>query len=135
MISTLDAIMTVRLLLTNDVRRFVGWFYFISFHSCTWILPFSAECRQVLSKAFDSWNDQDYHRRFRQMKLIEDVSDNYEPKKQVRSVAPKNVRPARLPVADGKSKKRRARAIQCKPLLFTVRMTLEYVYRCQWMRN
>lgn len=101
------------MLLTDDLRRFVGWTDWIGILH---IDPFSSsdQCQKVLDKAFDSWNNQDYNRRLYQIQLMDDVPDNYEPKKQARSVAPKTVSAIETTVAHGKAKKWKTRAISCK---------------------
>ncbi|CAF4969970.1 unnamed protein product [Rotaria sp. Silwood1] len=66
-ISTLDILMTVRMLLKDDLR--------------------SPRCQQVVNKAFESWNDNDYNRRYHQMQLLLDVPDDYTPVNPVRSVS------------------------------------------------
>ncbi|CAF3584619.1 unnamed protein product [Rotaria sordida] len=58
MVSILDVLMTIRMLLKDDLRR----------------------CQQVVSKAFESCSDLDYNRRFHQIQLLIDAPNDYEPK-------------------------------------------------------
>ncbi|CAF1424337.1 unnamed protein product, partial [Rotaria sordida] len=72
LISTLDVLMNVCLLLPDDLR--------------------SPRCQKVIERAFESWNDNEYHRRFRQIKLVLDVPPDYEPVKASRSTDSKRKR-------------------------------------------
>ncbi len=45
----------------------------------------------LVHRAFESWNDQDYNRRFHQIQILTDTPDDYEPKKQIRSNAKANL--------------------------------------------
>ncbi|CAF4851930.1 unnamed protein product [Rotaria sp. Silwood2] len=92
-ISTLQVLMTVRLLLKDDVR--------------------SVRCQQIVEKAFLSWNDKDHSRRLRQVQLLADVPVDYQPTKQARSVAKRNLSIMNLKEICKKSKKTKSRAIKC----------------------
>ncbi|CAF4711198.1 unnamed protein product, partial [Rotaria magnacalcarata] len=56
-VSTLDVLMTVRMLLQDDLRR----------------------CQQIANKAFESWNDPMHNRRLNQIQILIDLPDDYEP--------------------------------------------------------
>ena len=45
----------------------------------------SPRCQQVVERSFDSWNDPEQNRRYRQMKLVLDVPSDEEPVKRTRS--------------------------------------------------
>ncbi|CAF2752095.1 unnamed protein product [Rotaria sp. Silwood2] len=93
MVSTLDALMTIRMLLKDDLR--------------------SSRCEQVVSKAFESWNDLDYNRRFHQIQLLIDAPDDYEPVKQIRSTVKRNISSIHPEIMYKKPKKPKAKAIKC----------------------
>ncbi|CAF4632638.1 unnamed protein product, partial [Rotaria sp. Silwood2] len=44
-------------------------------------------CQYVVTEAFKSWNAKDYRRRLHEIQVLADFSDDYQPVKQVRSVA------------------------------------------------
>ncbi|CAF4996534.1 unnamed protein product, partial [Rotaria sp. Silwood1] len=56
-ISTLDILMTIRMLLKDDLR--------------------SSRCQEVVNKSFESWNDLDHNRRLHQIQLLLDTPDDY----------------------------------------------------------
>ncbi|CAF3076933.1 unnamed protein product, partial [Rotaria sp. Silwood2] len=60
MVETLDVLLNVRLLLTDEIRR----------------------CQFVAEKAFEPWNDYESKRRYTRTKLLIDVADDYEPATQ-----------------------------------------------------
>ncbi|CAF2991799.1 unnamed protein product [Rotaria sp. Silwood2] len=93
MVSTLDSLMTVRMLLKDDLR--------------------SSRCQQVVCKAFESWNDRDHNRRLYQVQLLIDASNDYEPQKQVRSVVKRNLSLFDLEMMHKKPKKPKAKSIKC----------------------
>ncbi|CAF1919155.1 unnamed protein product [Rotaria magnacalcarata] len=92
MIETLDVLLNVRLLLPDDVR--------------------SERCQFVASKAFDSWNDYEYKRRYNRTKLLIDIEDDYEPATQKRRPVQKR---KIIPSDSNKiqQKKKKTTAIKC----------------------
>ncbi|CAF2059013.1 unnamed protein product [Rotaria magnacalcarata] len=66
---TLECLLTVRLLLTNDIR--------------------SIRCHHIVEEAFKSWNNPESSRRLNRMQLMIDVPDDYEPSRQVRPMVKK----------------------------------------------
>ncbi|CAF2775897.1 unnamed protein product [Rotaria sp. Silwood2] len=92
-IDTLDMLMTVRMLLKEDIR--------------------SSRCQQVVTKAFKSWNDRDQNRRLHQIQLLRDVPDDYTPTKQVRSVSKRNRDCLQSESIENK-KKKKSKYIKCK---------------------
>ncbi|CAF1370675.1 unnamed protein product [Rotaria sp. Silwood1] len=94
MVSTLDALMTIKMLLKDDLR--------------------SARCQQIVSKVFESWNDLDYNRRFHQIQLLIDAPDVSEPTKQIRSTVKRNISSIHPEIMHKKPKKPKAKAIKCK---------------------
>jgi hypothetical protein len=87
---------------------------FIWFLTCiTYKYFLSSRCRYVVNKAFESWNDQDYNRRFYQIQLLIDTPDDYQPAKQVRSTAKKNISSSDSKIPHKKPKKPKATAIKC----------------------
>ena len=52
----------------------------------------SARYQQVVDRSFDSWNDRDKNRRYRQIKLVADAPPDYEPKKTSRTNTKKRKR-------------------------------------------
>ncbi|CAF4594375.1 unnamed protein product [Rotaria sp. Silwood2] len=91
-IDTLDMLMTVRMLLKEDIR--------------------SSRCQQVVTKAFKSWNDRDQNRRLHQIQLLRDVPDDYTPTKQVRSVSKRNRDCLQSESIENK-KKKKSKYIKC----------------------
>jgi hypothetical protein len=74
---------------------------------------FSLRCQQVVEKAFLSWNDKDHCRRLREVQLLTDVTDDYQPTKQVRSISKRNLSLMDLKVICKKSKGSKSTAIKC----------------------
>jgi hypothetical protein len=74
MIDTLNTLLTVRLLLPEDIRRYqqdaekklIPYFLVVS----------SSRCHQVIEKTFNLWNDSDGNRRWRRTTLMIDVPIN-----------------------------------------------------------
>ncbi|CAF4770529.1 unnamed protein product [Rotaria socialis] len=64
MINTLDVLMNIRLLFPHDLR--------------------SDKCRNIIERAYKSWNGRDENRRISRTKLIVDIPDDYIPEKQAR---------------------------------------------------
>ncbi|CAM4777001.1 unnamed protein product [Rotaria magnacalcarata] len=92
MVNTLDVLLNVRLLLTDDIR--------------------STRCQFVAEKAFESWNDYESKRRYNRTKLLIDVADDYEPTTQRRL----NVQKRKIiPNSDneGQPKKKKVKGIKC----------------------
>lgn len=76
---------------------------------------FSSRCQQVVEKAFESWNDTDQNRRFRQMRLVLDVPPDYEAIRKTRSVPIKRKRSFKSSQSNSeKPKHPRAKAIKCE---------------------
>ncbi|CAF3876870.1 unnamed protein product [Rotaria sp. Silwood1] len=92
MVDTLDVLLNVRLLLTDDIR--------------------SARCQFVTEKAFESWNDYESKRRYTRTKLLIDVADDYEPTRQTRRQEPKR-KLISNPDDEVKRKKQKVKAIKC----------------------
>ncbi|CAF3642948.1 unnamed protein product [Rotaria sordida] len=90
MVSILDVLMTIRMLLKDDLRR----------------------CQQVVSKAFESWSDLDYNRRFHQIQLLIDAPNDYEPVKQIRSTVKRNISSIHPEIMHKKTKKKQK--LKCK---------------------
>ncbi|CAF2091660.1 unnamed protein product [Rotaria magnacalcarata] len=93
MVSTLDAIMTMKLLLTDDLR--------------------SSRTQYVVMKSFESWNDQEYHRRLNQIQLLMDTPPDYEPTKQSRSVVKRNISLNNVAINYKKPKNPKGKFIKC----------------------
>ncbi|CAF3763057.1 unnamed protein product [Rotaria sp. Silwood1] len=91
MVDTLDVLLNVRLLLTDDIR--------------------SARCQFVTEKAFESWNDYESKRRYTRTKLLIDVADDYEPTRQTRRQEPKR-KLISNPDDEVKRKKQKVKAIK-----------------------
>ncbi len=73
----------------------------------------SVRCQQIVEKAFLSWNDDDHSRRLRQVQLLTDVSHDYQPMKQARSVAKRNLSIMNLKEICKKTKKSKSPTIKC----------------------
>ena len=70
----------------------------------------------MIEKAFESWNDPESNRRLSRIKLLMDVTDDYEPQRQVRASAMKRRRPLQQTSHTGdpvKPKRPKANAIKC----------------------
>ncbi|CAF1315655.1 unnamed protein product [Rotaria sordida] len=96
LIETLNVLLTVRLLLHNDIR--------------------SKRCQQIVEKSFDLWNNPDENRRWKRTKLIIDIPDDYEPTRQTRASNIKRKRAQSLKQHDPSSsrpKKPKATAVKC----------------------
>ncbi|CAF3984796.1 unnamed protein product, partial [Adineta steineri] len=93
MISTLNILMSVRMLLPDDLR--------------------SARCQHVVVKAFELWNDKNYSRRLNGIQVLADVSDDYQPIKQVRSVAKRKLSSIQSETINKKPKRPKSYAIKC----------------------
>ncbi|CAM4903492.1 unnamed protein product [Rotaria socialis] len=93
---TLECLLTVRLLLTNDIR--------------------SIRCHHIVEEAFKSWNNPESSRRLNRMQLMIDVPDDYEPSRQVRPMVKKRKLLNCATTYSGNSnrpKKPRANSIKC----------------------
>jgi len=78
----------------------------------------SARCKQVVERSFDSWNDPEKNRRYRQMKLVADVPPDYESEKKTRPNANKRKRTSMSPQSVHiKPKRPKSKAIKCKLVL------------------
>ncbi|CAF1391689.1 unnamed protein product [Rotaria sordida] len=96
LIETLNVLLTVRLLLHNDIR--------------------SKRCQQIVEKSFDLWNNPDENRRWKRTKLIIDIPDDYEPTRQTRASNIKRKRAQSLKQHDPSSsrpEKPKATAVKC----------------------
>ncbi|CAF3918967.1 unnamed protein product [Rotaria sp. Silwood1] len=91
-ISTLDILMTIRMLLKDDLR--------------------SSRCQEVVNKSFESWNDLDHNRRLHQIQLLLDTPDDYTPANQVRSVCKRNRDYLQSEFIENK-KKKKSKYIKC----------------------
>ena len=99
---------------------------FIWFRICITYKYFrSSRCRYVVNKAFESWNDQDYNRRFYQIQLLIDTPDDCQPAKQVRSIAKKKISSGDSEIPHKKPKKTKAKAIKCNSLFCIYLDTIE----------
>jgi hypothetical protein len=67
----------------------------------------------VVHRAFESWNDQEYNRRFHQIQVLIDTTDDYEPKKQIRSNAKANLTSNDSEILQKNSKKPKSKSIKC----------------------
>jgi hypothetical protein len=74
---------------------------------------FSPRCRYVVQRAFESWNDQEYNRRFHQIQVLIDTPDDYEPKKQIRSNTKANLTSIDSEILPKNSKKPKSKSIKC----------------------
>ncbi len=76
------------------------------------MLRFSDRCREIIQKAYDTWNAPDERRRINRTKLLIDVPDDYVPSKQVRPNARKR---QQIPIDNCpvQPKKQKAKAIKC----------------------
>ncbi|CAF1285725.1 unnamed protein product [Rotaria sordida] len=92
-ISTLDILMTIRMLLKDDLR--------------------SSRCQEVVNKTFESWSDLNHNRRLHQIQLLLDTSDDYTPTNQVRSVSKRSRDYLQLEFIENKKKKNQS-ANGCK---------------------
>ncbi|CAF1642712.1 unnamed protein product, partial [Didymodactylos carnosus] len=96
MIDTLDCLLSVRLLLPDDIR--------------------SVNCHRVIENAFNLWNDPEANRRWRRTKLIIDVPQDYEPTRQIRPTVKSRKRTRISMIYSGQSskpKKPRSTAVKC----------------------
>ncbi|CAF4257995.1 unnamed protein product [Rotaria sp. Silwood2] len=91
-ISTLDILMTIRMLLKDDLR--------------------SSRCQEVVNKSFESWNDLDHNRRLHQIQLLLDTPDDYTPANQVRSVSKRSRDYLQSEFIENK-KKKKSKYIKC----------------------
>ncbi|CAF0838331.1 unnamed protein product [Rotaria sordida] len=93
MINTLDVLMNVRLLFPHDLR--------------------SDQCRNIIERAYKSWNGRDENRRINRAKLIVDVPDDYIAAKQARSTGKQKRHLTTTDDCPIKSKKQKTKAIKC----------------------
>lgn len=97
----------------------------------------SARCQQVVERSFESWNDPEKNRRYRQMKLVLDVPSDYEPEKKTRSISTKRKRTSMTSESVQKKPKRpKSKAIKCKSVIyiFIIRNYYFLLYhRCKWL--
>ncbi|CAF1376387.1 unnamed protein product [Adineta ricciae] len=92
-IETLDVLMNVRLLCSEDLR--------------------SNRCRQIVQEAYDSWNKPSENRRIQRAQLIIDVEKDYDPIKQVRRCEKRKKQSSAMSNLSSQPKKRKANAIKC----------------------
>ena len=82
-----------------------------------WFIFFllSSRCQTVIERAFDSWNDREHKRRFRQTKLLLDLPPDYEPVKATRSITNSKRKQASVSSLqiNKKPKNPKANAIKC----------------------
>jgi hypothetical protein len=114
MIDTLNALLTVRLLLPEDIRRYEQ-------DAEKKLIPYclvisSSRCHQVIEKTFNLWNDSDENRRWRRTTLIIDVPDDYEPARQTRPNRMKRIQTQTVKHSDfepNRPKRPKATAVRC----------------------
>lgn len=103
-----------------------------------YLLMNSARCRQVVERSFDSWNDPDNNRRYRQMKLVLEVPFDDEPIKRTRlNNTGKNVSSTSTPSLVKTPKKVKSKAIKCElDSYFSLSKNAVVSYRrCKWLQN
>ncbi|CAF3071681.1 unnamed protein product, partial [Rotaria sp. Silwood2] len=70
-------------------------------------------CQYVVTEAFKSWNAKDYRRRLHEIQVLADFSDDYQPVKQVRSVAKRRSSFIGSQIMCKKPKNLKSKAIKC----------------------
>lgn len=73
----------------------------------------SIRCQQIVEKAFSLWNEGKYSRRLHRVQLLTDISHNYQPMKQVRSVTKRNLSIMNLKEISKKTKTSKSITIKC----------------------
>ncbi|CAF3318565.1 unnamed protein product [Rotaria socialis] len=93
MINTLDVLMNIRLLFPHDLQ--------------------SDKCRNIIERAYKSWNGRDKNRRISRTKLIVDIPDDYIPEKQARFTHKQKRHVSTNDDCAIESKKQKVKAIKC----------------------
>jgi len=114
MIDTLNTLLTVRLLLPDDIRRYEqnNVKNVFSYQ----LIIFSKRCNQIIEKSFCLWNNPDENRRWKRTKLIIDIPDDYKPRRQTRStnIKKKRANPLEIhQVHSGRPKRPKSTAVKC----------------------
>ncbi|CAF1353559.1 unnamed protein product [Rotaria sordida] len=108
-ISTLNILMTIQMLLKDDLRRQIEKLLNFHIFACF----YSSRCQEVVNKSFESWNDLNHNRRLHQIQLLLDTSHDYTPTNQVRSVSKRSRDYLQLEFIENKKKKNQS-ANGCK---------------------
>lgn len=86
----------------------------------------------MVNNAFELWNNKDHPRRLHEMQLLADVSDEYQPLKQIRSVPKRSLSFANPEMMYKKPKGQTSNAIKCKLQIYILNI-VESFLRCKWM--
>ncbi|CAF4081892.1 unnamed protein product, partial [Rotaria sordida] len=100
-ISTLNILMTIQMLLKDDLRRQIEKLLNFYIFACF----YSSRCQEVVNKSFESWNELNHNCRLHQIQLLLDTSHDYTPTNQVRSVSKRSRDYLQLEFIENKKKK------------------------------
>ena len=86
-----------------------------------------------LSKKYSSCGMTKTTRRLNEIQVIADVSDDYQPVKQVRSVAKRNLSFVQSESINKKPKRPKSTTIKCKLYKETFLNAIVVCFRCKWL--